>query len=412
MRTFIDTRGIESRDCMFKEFLGDLSPNNRMLKDVYLLIQRLGPISKAELLEKTKLKPATLSDKINELLKKNYIREYGLGPSTGGRPPILYHIESNCSYIIGIHILRNEIKVVLCDLLYSVIEQKVFQTTALHTPQIVVLQLKGIIHSFLEKYKISFNQLLGIGIASVGYLEQTKGIIVRIDNSFAPGWENVHLTEMLTAEFPVRVILENAADAAVFAEFQHMSSQFENILYCGSHEVIGCGVIIEGELIKSKTKNTNIYDHMVIEVNGRQCSCGKRGCLISYTSPYAIMKEIKKMYAAKNEWGKNLEKVHLGDVIEFLKQEDQMTKESVLHSAFYLGVGVSNFINLFDSEFVILDGPLIREYPNYYESVVESINKHLDKGRNVQFRKVTLGNNAIAVGAAIYVFQTFVDHNN
>ncbi|MGJ9386044.1 ROK family transcriptional regulator [Salipaludibacillus sp. CF4.18] len=392
---------------MFKEFIGDRTPNNRILKEIYLLIQQFGPISKAELLEKMKLKPATLTDKIDELLKKDYILECGRGPSTGGRPPILYHIKSTCSYMVGIQIIRFTIKIVLVDLLYNVIEKEEFLVTALHTPHISILKIKETIQSFLEKYQIAFDQLLGIGIGAVGMLDRTKGIIVLKESPFAPGWENVHIVETLKKEFPVRIILENASDAAVLAKFKNVSPQVENILYCISSRVIGCGVITNGELIRSKTENTSIYDHMVIDINGRQCSCGKRGCLISYTSPYSVMKEVKGKYSTEHGGDRNLEEAPIDDIIQFLKQENVITKDNVLKSAFCLGVGVANIVNLLDTEFVILDGPLINEYPNYYEKVVESLNKHLDKRGQVRISKVTSGDNAIAVGAGIFVFYSF-----
>ena len=115
-----------SGENMFKSFLEESSPKNKILKDIYLLIYQYGPVPKTELLEKTNLKQATLALKIDELLKKKFIYESGIGESTGGRPPVLYEVNPECGYMIGIQITRMELKVILVDLYLHVIDQKNF----------------------------------------------------------------------------------------------------------------------------------------------------------------------------------------------------------------------------------------------------------------------------------------------
>lgn len=383
---------------MFKEFIQNLSPKNRVLKDIYLLIKQYGPISKAQLLQKINLKQTTLSDKMEELLQKKYIREGGLGESSGGRPPVLYQIEPRCGYMIGIFISRLEIKIALNDLLLNTIEQKKFLMN-IDQPNIIISRIKDIIYSLLEKYQISLDRLLGIGIGTIGPLDKEKGII---GSSLGDEWRDIPIIQIMEEDFPVRIVLENSVNATILAENNFLNPPSENILYCYSGIGLGCGVISNGELLQTKTGYLNKYGHIVVDVNGKQCSCGKRGCLVSYTSPYSIMEEILENSPGSFEF----QKTNMEEVITFLKQDIPIIKSCIMESAYYLGVGIANFINLFESELVILDGILIDEYPGYYEEVISYAIKFADN-KKIQFSRVKLGDQAATIGAALLVSNSY-----
>lgn len=396
---------------MLKNFLEDSSPKNQELKNLYLLIHQFGPISRAELLEKTKMKQTKLAGMIEELLNNKFIYENGFGESAGGRPPVLYQIEPKCSYIIGVYISRLETRVVLIDLQFNIIDLEVVVMTSMHTPMIVISKVKQTINNLLEKYTISIHQLLGIGIGSSGSLQREKGIIRRPEFFFAPGWGEIPIVDILAESFPIKIMLEFAVNTAVLGEYRYSSLPFNHILYCMSGLALGCGVITNGELVYSeKFDDVMGYGHMIIDADGRLCSCGKRGCLISYTSPYAILEELTQKDPLLDWEEADKEKVDIDHIIEFLKQGDSQTEEIVLKSAYYLGIGVANMVNLLHSEYIILNGPLIHEYPHYYEEVIESALHHLYKKEGIKFSKGSLKENAAAVGSAILVFDNFFQY--
>ena len=387
---------------MFKPFIQDTDPKNHLSKMIYSLIYQHGPISRAELLEKSNVKQTTLARTIQELVQHKYIREHTIVHADRGRPPVLYQIEPACGYFIGLQVSRLEVKIGLIDLRFQLIEQKTFLMTSMHTPQVVVPKITETIHAFMEKHHIELDQLLGIGIGTIGPLDRKKGVIVHIESSLAPGWDHVPIVDMLQAAFPVRIVLENAANMAALGEFKHMSPPVDNLLYCISSRGLGCGVIANGELIKVK-EGMSGYGHMTIDINGPMCTCGRRGCLISYTSPYAILKELQqKRPALQLE-----ENAQIDHVIEFLKQGDQLTKDIVMKSAEYFGVGLANIVNLFHSELVIVNGSLIYEYPNYYEKVIKTASVYLLDKDNVTFSQGMLKENAIMLGASAQVWASY-----
>lgn len=391
---------------MLKQFLLDSSPKNQIYKDVYRLIHQYAPISKAELLPKIKLTTSTLARVIDELLDKGYIRKYGVEDIGRGRPPVLYHIDERCSYLIGINITRMKVSVVLLDLLYNQVDQESFIMTSMHNPDLVLTKIKDITFNFMEKYQITFDELLGIGIASVGVLDKTNGIVLQPGGFLNSEWENTPVAEILGKDIPVKIMLENLPNAAVLGEYKYTKSIEDNILYWISGGWgLGCGALVNGEILPIDIKGLM---HMVVDINGRECSCGKRGCLITYTSPYNLLDELTTRRPSINISKEKLSSVSIDEIMEFLRQGDTLIEEILMESAYYLGVGISNIANLFQSKMIIIKGPLIETYPNYFNKVMESVEKHVQQNEQLRFSQGVLKENAAAIGAAIYIHETYL----
>ena len=88
-------------------------------------------------------------------------------------------------------------------------------------------------------------------------------------------------------------------------------------------------------------------------------------------------------------------------------QGDKHTADTILRSSRYLGIGLSNLVNLFNPELVILNGPFIYEFKNYYSQVVENIEPNVQKEKVIVYSQGILKDNAAAVGAAILLFDSY-----
>ncbi|WP_102348783.1 ROK family transcriptional regulator [Bacillus sp. Marseille-P3661] len=389
---------------MIKNFFLDNSKKNQIQKEVFQYVRNFGPISKSQLLEKLKIKQTPLARIIIELQKRGFIKESGLGESEGGRRPVLYSIVPDAGYIFAVHIIRAQTKVVLYDLLLNKVEDESFNMTPNHTPEIVISLVIQIIKRFIEKYRIHFDQLLGIGISTIGPLNKDQGIILNPDAFFSSGWVNVEIVRMLEEAFPVRIILENAANTALVGEFKHVSLTDKNLLYIINSWGLGCGVITNGE-VNSKIGETGGFGHMVIDKEGRPCSCGKRGCLNTYTSIFSVIHSLKENTDLFNDI--NWKELSTQEVIKLLTNHFVITSKIILESAEDLGIGIANMVNLLGSEVVFISGPLVYNYPNYYETVKNAINANLNQERSVSFSQGTLKEEAPDLGAGSIVYDSY-----
>jgi predicted NBD/HSP70 family sugar kinase len=388
-----------------KDFLSDSSPKNKAYKEVYQLIHKKGPITKANLLPETKLTVSTLARIIEELMENQYIRKYSLESSGRGRPAVLYHINEKCSFSIGISITRMKVSVVLFDLLYNQLDRESFVMTSMHHPDFVLSKLKAIIIHFMEEHHINVNQLLGIGIASIGVLDKAKGIVLQPGGFLSPEWKNTPVVKILGECIPVKIVLENLPNAAVLGEYRYTNSIEDSMLYWISGGWgLGASAIVQNEILPI---DINGLMHMVVDINGRKCSCGKKGCLITYTSPYNLLNKLIARKSSLKISKEKLATVSIDEIMEFLKQGDTITDEILMESAYYLGVGISNIVNLFRSELIIIKGPLIETYPSYFEKVTDSVATNAYNKNALRFSHGILQENAAAIGAAMYIQEGY-----
>lgn len=387
---------------MLKEFLTNNNVKDQMMKKIYKLIQLNKQMTKNDLLLKTGIKHTTLNRMIDGLMERQLIKESGQGTSSGGRPPTLYQIEEKANYIIGIEISRTETKVVLLDLFFKIVKKESFQMTMKDEPSIVFSKIKRMINHFLANLNIAVDRLLGIGVGTVGPMDRQKGIIYNPEAFLAPNWEHVKIRELLKQNFPIRITIDNGANTAAIAESTQRNFLYNNILYCINGYGIRCGVISNGNLIHSKQGDASAFGHIIIHEDGKECICGQKGCLTAYASYGAILKEFNELTRDSS----NLE-----IFIRKLNEDDPKVKQIAEKAAHYYGIGIANMVNILNPELIVLHGSLIYESSFYYNAVIKSAISHTYKKdkETIKFSKGLLGEDGIAVGAAIQIFQSYFE---
>ncbi|WP_227935264.1 ROK family transcriptional regulator [Alkalihalobacillus deserti] len=390
---------------MLKSFIKDELPKNQILKTIYLLIHDHGPTTKTDLLEKTNLTQTTLFRIIERLEKEKLIVECGYGESNGGRPPILYKINARLGFIISIHINRMFTRVCLHNLQFESLDEVSISMTKSHTPRVVIDETFKNIQRFMSKHHFTIDDLLGIGIGAIGPLDREQGVILEPEPFAAPGWENVPIVEEFKKRYPVKIMLENGATLAALGEYKGDSSNYKNILCSISSWGIGCGIISNGKVVRAHNGNVGLYGHMVVDIGGNKCKCGKRGCLQAYTSLYAILKDLESNYLSEKRdltWFRD----NTIPLIKELNRNREVTYEAVMRSAYYYGVGLSNIINLLETEVAVLSGPLIQLYKGYFEKVKETAMQHITLNKNVIIVQEKSLQASASVGAAVTIFSS------
>lgn len=384
---------------MLKEFLADESRKNSLLKETYRQIHKHSSISKAELIELLQARPTTMTRTIDELLENGWIKEGGIGPSSGGRPPILYETAKETGWIIGIDISRTAVRAVLTMVDFSIKERFAIPMTNTQTPDVVFNEITEVIDTWLSKYDITNDRLLGIGVGAVGPIQREEGKLINPESFLSPGWENVNIRERL-ARFPVRILVDNGANSAALAEFVQHDEAFRNILYCVHGYGIRGGVMNDGDVFYSGQGDTSALGHVIVQANGKVCICGREGCLAAYASFPAMVEEYKRVSGNKD--------ASFEHFLRLLKEDDLQAVRVAEKGAFYFGVGLANMINSLRPELVVLHGSLVYETSFFYEKAVFNAKSHMymPDAYTPVFKKGSLKEEAIALGAAMQVFQS------
>jgi glucokinase-like ROK family protein len=364
--------------------------NNKAL--VLQLIIEKDPISRADIAQVSGLHKATVSSLVNELLEEELIFESGPGVSSGGRRPVILHFNKIAGYAIGIDIGVNYVLCVLTDLKGNILIKK--NESVNRTPYPAIMsKIQNMISSIIDEMPNSRYGIVGIGVGVPGIVNK-QGTILLAPNL---GWTNIQLKKDLEDLFQVPVIIENEANAGAFGEQQFGASQeFENIIYISAGIGIGVGIILNTELYQGKNGFSGEMGHMIIELNGKPCSCGSRGCWEAYASENALL-----------ELGNT---DSLESLIELAEHRDKVALELFGEIGTYLGYGINNIINTFNPDQVVLGNRLALAKQWIEQPIRETIEKHtLTHHQNeLQLDFSKLGKYSTVLGVSAFVVESFI----
>jgi glucokinase-like ROK family protein len=361
--------------------------NNKSL--VLQMIMEKEPISRADIAQFSGLNKATVSSLVSELLDEELIYESGPGESSGGRRPVILHFNKVAGYAIGIDIGVNYVLGILTDLNGNILIEKnqLINNTDF---SFIIESVKKIIRSLIKEMPASRYGIVGIGIGVPGIVDK-EGTILLAPNL---DWKEKSLKTEIQNEFSLPVIIENEANAGAFGEKKFGAGQnFQNIIYISAGIGIGVGIILNGELYQGHNGFSGEMGHMIIEVNGRKCSCGSRGCWEAYASEHALLKE------ADNE------DATLESLIQLVQNGDEESALLFEKIGSYLGYGINNVINIFNPEKVIIGNRLAKAKTWLENSVIKTVETHAlphhQKELEISFSKLSIYSAALGLSASV-----------
>jgi glucokinase len=255
----------------------------------------------------------------------------------------------------------------------------------------------------------------GIGVGSPGPLDPNTGVIIDTPNL---AWKNFPLAQFLTDAFGVPAVVDNDVNMGTYGEWKFgAAADCRNVVGIFPGTGIGGGIVIEGKMYRGFTGAAGEVGHITIEQDGPYCGCGKRGCLEALASRIAISSQVAALAARGDaptifaECGTDLSKVRSGMLVKAIENGDRMVEGVVRKAAYYVGVAVSNMVNILSPEAVVLGGGLVEALTDIYlEEVGHAMQDHampfLREG--VRLVPAALGDDAVALGAAVLISEHLV----
>lgn len=400
---------------MLTEFRDQHSSKNLKLKTVYNVIRKFETANAEFLIKETGYKPATCARLIDELLKKKLIISSGFGESTGGRKPIMYRINPTASYLIGVEITNLYTTVLLLDLNLGIIgtekiKIKIFDTV-FHKLDLVLER----IHTLLKEYQISEKDLLGIGVAADDLFDQLSQVDNPLASQQIKKQLKIDIKEYLSNKIHTCVLLDNGANFAALAEYRNNYwKEANSLLFTTCDMEIRNGLICDDKLLLNSGEITNSFGHMIVDIDGEQCSCGSRGCLHAYSSLPAIKDNIIDMLI-KGHSPSMLRELQEIDTIDFyrilhaIEQNDPLCTIAIEKAAYYYGIALSNLIFILKPEVVICGGTLVPKNV-FFDIVQKTVLKRLKTSPHlhVQIKPASTSYNIVSQGAGCMVLEYYL----
>lgn len=353
--------------------------NSRYIKNRnrYVILEFVrvnGPVTKAEIADKTDLTFTAINNIVEQLTQEGYIRETGYAVSSGGRKPVLLDINSEAVYTVGVQLNTLIVKTAVVNFKGVPVIQEEAPIFDLTDRDAIVGVIIAAIETLISRSGLTRDKLAGIGVASPGPLDPNQGVILSPPN--LPGLAAVPLRQVLEDKFRLPVKVEKDANVMALSELWYGACRgLSNIVYIDADLGIGSGIILGRQIYSGFPYGAGEIGHGTIDLDGPRCNCGNFGCLEAVASGMAVVRrageEIRRgaVSSLSALYRENEQALDISAVIEAAKQQDPLAIRLLGESARYVGIALANVINLLAPEAIVVGGLLANDYPPYYEQV-------------------------------------------
>ena len=316
-------------------------------------------------------------------------------------------------YYLGIDLGGTNIAAGVVNGDYKIIKKGSVPTLASRDGEEIVKDMASLCKRIVSECGLTVDDIEYAGIATPGTANSKTGVVEYANN--LPFWK-FPIADLLKKHLGVKkVLIENDANAAAKAEAiagAAKGTDYSVMITLGTG--LGGGIVLNGQVYSGFNFAGAELGHIVIEKDGKQCTCGRRGCWETYSSATGLTNMTKEHLIKAREQGRhtmieemidgNLNNVNARVAFSAMKQGDEVGKEIVDEYISYLAAGVANIINIFQPNVLSIGGGVCNERDYLLKPLVEKVFKETytkGKDNQTEIKIAELGNDAGIVGAAV-----------
>ncbi|MBQ7346668.1 MAG: ROK family protein [Clostridia bacterium] len=315
-------------------------------------------------------------------------------------------------YRIGIDLGGTNIAVGIVNEKFEIIAQDSVPTLSGRPGEEIVADMAALCKKLIADNGLTEADIAVLGIAAPGIVDDESGCVIYANNL---GFKNFPILPLLRKHLSIREMhIENDANAAAWGEAiagAAKGSKSSVMITLGTG--VGGGIIDGGKVFKGFNSAAGELGHIVIEVDGRPCSCGRKGCWEAYSSATGLINMTKEKLAecesqnrptAMTEIAAKKGKVNGRTAFDGMRAGDEAATEVVNMYAKYLASGIASMINIFQPEVLSIGGGISNE-GQYLLDLVTPLVREQQYGTGLvpmtDIRIARLRNDAGIIGAAV-----------
>jgi len=203
-----------------------------------------------------------------------------------------------------------------------------------------------------------------------------------IENAANMPWKGVvPLAAMLRDRLGLAVALANDAHVTALGEkaFGSAHGLKDFVVVSISHGGLGSCIFMDGKPHLGVNGFAGEVGHSCVEVGGRECGCGRRGCLETYCSDKGLVKTVEELLQAEELPSalKGLKNISVESVAYYCDQGDQVAIEAMRRLGFMLGLGLANYASILNPEAIILTGDMMQAGKWLLKPMRKSFDEHV-----------------------------------
>ena len=309
------------------------------LEKVYRTILANHPISRIDISAKTGLNKMTVTNCVRSLIESKLIFEWEAAETPAGRPPIYLELNYNYGIFIGIEVNILACKIVVTDIIGQVLEKRA-DTEIGKDPNRFVREILDLTKKYQEGYPQFENGVVAVSIAWPGNYNDAEGTVEFIANM--PWWNGFNIRRELGDKLGgVRLFCQNTGRAGAKGEIFFRKIEHDAYMaYVQGAKGLALSIYNNGNDYIGTSGLQGRFGHMIIDLNGKVCECGNRGCLERYASMDALASEL---YPERT-----LDLELCMEIIRRAANPDPEITRAIENVVKYLSVGLANIINCFN----------------------------------------------------------------
>ncbi len=309
-------------------------------------------------------------------------------------------------YYIGIDLGGTNIKAGVVNENYEIIAKATTKTLLPRPAEEICADMAKVSLEAVEQAGLTLDDIESVGIGTPGTANSETGIIEYSNNL---GFLNLPVVEIMQKHINKPVYVENDANAAAYGEYVAGAAKGANDAVCITLGTgVGGGIIINGKIYSGFNFAGAEIGHTVIDPNGPECTCGRKGCFEVFSSATGLVRMTKEAMLedkASVMWQMNEEdgKVSARTAFNAMRAGDRAGKAVVDKYIKYLACGITNTINIFQPDILCIGGGVCNEGDPLLLPLKELVAKEVytkNSAKNTEIVIAKLGNDAGIIGAA------------
>ncbi|MCX5710924.1 MAG: ROK family transcriptional regulator, partial [Candidatus Omnitrophica bacterium] len=317
----------------------ELSEKERRNADILEILRRSGPISRPDISKEMGINVVTISNYIDEFLKRNLVHEKEFDVSEGGRRPVLLDLNPQAGFVVGVGLNLMNMVGLLVDLKGNIVTK-----TQIARPKASVKEISEclleIVREILRRSKEHASNIKGIGVGVAGLINKDNGSVhwpQKMDHYYTYASVDVPLKSLMEKEFNLPTLIENDATAACFGEhWLDLEKGYKNVIYLFSG--VGLGLMLNGEVYRGSqgyAGEISVYNFK--EQDSFNCEMGNSCFIKRWEVDLGIVDDVKARFNKDKEGAakffrltaSNIENVDLKSVFIAAKAKDPIAQASL-----------------------------------------------------------------------------------
>ena len=309
-------------------------------------------------------------------------------------------------YYIGIDLGGTNIKAGVVTENFEIAAKAATKTLCPRPAEDICADMAKVSIEAAEKAGISIDDVEWIGIGTPGIADNINGTIPYSNNL---DFHDVPVRKYIQQKINKPVYVANDANAAAYGEFVAGAAKGAKDAVCITLGTgVGAGIIVDGKILTGANLAGAEIGHMVIEVDGPQCTCGRKGCFEVFSSATGLIRMTKEAMAetpdsVMHKMAEEDGKVSARLAFNAMRAGDSAAKAVVDKYIKYLAAGITNTINIFQPDVLCIGGGVCNEGDPLMVPMRELVKKEVYTrmlNKNTRIEIASLGNDAGIIGAA------------